>query len=474
MPDFKKNLILALVTATLLLTTLFIAALSPLRRFFLRPKAANGTLASLSLNLNPTPSPYLANPNTNISLPIYLNTDGASIQGVDVAISYDSTILTLVSIDPEPTILGTPLKTFSPTTSTGVFNPNLTKNPIEFGVQAFDWNTEATTTYSNSSPTRIASLNFLVKPLAPIGSSTNVSFVMSPNTTIDTNIILPTQTDLLNTTSQVSNATITIIGSSPTITPTAAATGYIEAETCALTLPMTQANTYISQLTGDPDHTYPFTTLSLYGIASCPFTIPSPGNYRITAKVNAPDDSANSFIVQVDTDPTSPNMIWDFANTGTTGFADRFVTWRNSVNSAITSNPPQLFPLTSGSHHLVIRGREPNAQLDKFKFEFVSPLPTPTLPADTLPPVITFISPTAGSTVSRNSPITLSATASDNTGITQVNFLVNNSTNCTLVSPPYNCSWNVPAKPNATYTLTAIAFDAAGHSSSSSITVVAK
>jgi hypothetical protein len=79
------------------------------------------------------------------------------------------------------------------------------------------------------------------------------------------------------------------------------------------------------------------------------FSIANAGNYSVSMTVLAPD--GNSLFVNIDGEPTSPDMIWDFANTTT--FTTFPVTWRltGGVN-------PQVWSLSSGPHRLIVRGRE--------------------------------------------------------------------------------------------------------------------
>jgi Bacterial Ig domain len=102
----------------------------------------------------------------------------------------------------------------------------------------------------------------------------------------------------------------------------------------------------------------------------------------------------------------------------------------------------------------------------------VGPTPTPT-PPDTTPPTVTITSPLNGATVKHSTIVTITATDSDNVGVTQVQFLLNGTLLCTSNSPssPTSCKWNVPGKKGVTYTLTARAYDAAGNASSNSIQV---
>ncbi|MFA5809799.1 MAG: Ig-like domain-containing protein, partial [Thermoleophilia bacterium] len=91
--------------------------------------------------------------------------------------------------------------------------------------------------------------------------------------------------------------------------------------------------------------------------------------------------------------------------------------------------------------------------------------------ADTTPPTVSLTAPAGGATVS--STITVSASASDNTGVVGVQFLVNGANlGAEDTISPYTVSWNTASSTNASHTLTARARDAAGNqTTSASITV---
>ncbi|MGP0593548.1 Ig-like domain-containing protein [Nitrospira sp. T9] len=82
-------------------------------------------------------------------------------------------------------------------------------------------------------------------------------------------------------------------------------------------------------------------------------------------------------------------------------------------------------------------------------------------PGDTTAPTVTLTAPSAG-TVSGT--VTVSATADDNVGVTGVQFRLQGA-NLGPEDPssPYSTSWNTTTVPNGAYTLTAIARDAAGN-----------
>jgi len=100
-----------------------------------------------------------------------------------------------------------------------------------------------------------------------------------------------------------------------------------------------------------------------------------------------------------------------------------------------------------------------------------SPTPTPTIVvSDKTPPIVFITSPKSGATVSRNHHVTINATATDNVGITKLEYYINNTLKCTYSSVK-SCNWSVPRQSNVSYTILVKAYDAAGNIGSSSIPV---
>ena len=91
-------------------------------------------------------------------------------------------------------------------------------------------------------------------------------------------------------------------------------------------------------------------------------------------------------------------------------------------------------------------------------------------PPDLTPPVSGFISPTNGATVSGN--VAISVSASDNTGVSSVKLSIDGVAAGTDNSLPYTFTWNTNATLNGSHTLTATAVDAAGNSSTASVSVI--
>jgi hypothetical protein len=95
---------------------------------------------------------------------------------------------------------------------------------------------------------------------------------------------------------------------------------------------------------------------------------------------------------------------------------------------------------------------------------------TVTLANDKTPPAVSIGSPLAGATV--NGMATVSATATDNVGVTKTELYVNGTLYATLTAAPYNFSWDSTLAANGSCTLAAKAYDAAGNIATSSTVTV--
>jgi len=102
-----------------------------------------------------------------------------------------------------------------------------------------------------------------------------------------------------------------------------------------------------------------------------------------------------------------------------------------------------------------------------------APSPSPTPPGhDVTPPTISITSP--GKTVTRKTDVVFSVNASDNVGVTSVGFFVNGTPIGWVYTAPYQVTWHVPPPANTNYTLTAVARDAAGNATTTTLTVTAR
>lgn len=90
--------------------------------------------------------------------------------------------------------------------------------------------------------------------------------------------------------------------------------------------------------------------------------------------------------------------------------------------------------------------------------------------ADTTAPSTALTSPTGGATVSGTT--TLSASATDNVGVSRVEFYLGSSLLGSSTASPYTYAWNTTGVANGSYSLTTRAYDAAGNVGTSSAVAV--
>jgi len=88
---------------------------------------------------------------------------------------------------------------------------------------------------------------------------------------------------------------------------------------------------------------------------------------------------------------------------------------------------------------------------------------------DTTPPNVNIGAPANGAVVVGT--VTVTATASDNVGVTSVAFYDGDALICTVTGLPFSCLWNSAATSNDVHTISVLAKDAANNSSTSSVIV---
>lgn len=91
-----------------------------------------------------------------------------------------------------------------------------------------------------------------------------------------------------------------------------------------------------------------------------------------------------------------------------------------------------------------------------------------TEPADTTAPTTSITSPANNSSAVIGNAVTITANASDNVGVSKVEFLVNGVVVATDTSAPYSYTWDTSGKTAGNYALTTRAYDAANNTGSSS------
>ncbi len=94
------------------------------------------------------------------------------------------------------------------------------------------------------------------------------------------------------------------------------------------------------------------------------------------------------------------------------------------------------------------------------------PVNSQLITVDTAPPTVSLTAPADGATVSGS--IVLSASASDNTAVDHVNFLVDGNNVGTATSAPWSINWNSASVADGQHSITAVGFDTVGNSTTSS------
>jgi hypothetical protein len=130
--------------------------------------------------------------------------------------------------------------------------------------------------------------------------------------------------------------------------------------------------------------------------------------------------------------------------------------WYEAPEEIDVNNP------ADGQHHIRVQ-RYSGSGTTGYYFRFS------VVESDTTPPTVSITSPSNGATVSGT--INIAASASDNIGVTRVDFYAGGHFQGSDSSAPYSISFDTTTLSNGGTTIQAIAFDAAGNSASDSISV---
>src|SRR5437763_80629 len=140
-----------------------------------------------------------------------------------------------------------------------------------------------------------------------------------------------------------------------------------------------------------------------------------------------------------------------------------------NLGAADTSAPYQIswnsFPVSNGSHTLTAVAR------DLLGAQWTSDPVTVTVWNDHIAPSVSVSSPAAGAYLSGT--ISMTANASDNVGVVGVQFKVDGvNTGAEATSAPYSAPWNTLTATNGSHTVTAVARDAVGNTTTSAAVTV--
>jgi hypothetical protein len=150
-----------------------------------------------------------------------------------------------------------------------------------------------------------------------------------------------------------------------------------------------------------------------------------------------------------DTQVSRVELYVDGTKVSTSPVGPGFTTSWNSRNSA------------NGSHTLMLKAFDSSGNVGS------SPEVVVTVSNDIAPPTVALTSPAPGASVA--GMVSLQADASDDKGVTQVEFFVNSTRIATVTSPPYVTSWDSHTVLDGSHTLTAKAYDAVGNVTTSAV-----
>jgi hypothetical protein len=199
------------------------------------------------------------------------------------------------------------------------------------------------------------------------------------------------------------------------------------------------------------------------GTVSSTFNVASGGSYRVWVRMSAQSATNDSFILEVD--GTNCGIIMGDTGIPTSGW--KWINYRNgSTTNTVTMS------LTAGAHSLKLIGREDGVKVDRVLFVPAQSTCVPDdatkgsnclVTIDTEAPQTAITAPTAGQTI--GGTFNLQATASDDVGVTKVEFYAGNTLLATDSTAPYGYGLNTTSGnfPNGAYSFTSLAYDAAGN-----------
>lgn len=201
-----------------------------------------------------------------------------------------------------------------------------------------------------------------------------------------------------------------------------------------------------------------------YGTVTNTVSVPASTTYRVWSRIMAPDTTNNSFAIEID-GGSCINV------GGASSIPANTWTWVDYKDGATATKIDVA--LTAGNHTIKLIGIEPSVSVDRVILTSdTTCVPTGTgdncaNPGDTTDPTTSVTAPTNNATV--NGTVNISATASDDTGVTKVEFYINGQLIGTDTTSAYGFSWNTTTSPNGSYQLTTKAYDAAGNVGTSAV-----
>ena len=202
-----------------------------------------------------------------------------------------------------------------------------------------------------------------------------------------------------------------------------------------------------------------------FGQSTSTISVSSAGTYRIWSRIMASDATNNSYSLEIDGGTCY--------TVGDSAIAANTWTWVDYQNGSSASKIS--LNLSAGNHTFKLIGREANVKVDRvLALTDTACVPSGmggncSINADTTAPAVALTAPAANSTVTGTANIT--ANASDQTGVSKVEFYIDNVLKGSDTTSPYSYSWDSKQVTNGSHSISVKAYDAAGNTGADSRTV---
>lgn len=204
------------------------------------------------------------------------------------------------------------------------------------------------------------------------------------------------------------------------------------------------------------------------GLVTGSFSNSTDGTYRVWSRIRTADATKNSFALQID--QTLCNV-----TVGGASIPANAWTWVD-YQAGTTSSKIEV-DLTAGTHTINMAGISQGLEVDRVILtRDTTCVPTGdgencANPPDTTAPTVSLTAPASGATITGS--YTMTATASDASGIKRVDFYIDSTLVSSDTSSPYSYNFNSTSLTNGTHNFRAVAVDnspAANTASSATVT----
>jgi hypothetical protein len=203
------------------------------------------------------------------------------------------------------------------------------------------------------------------------------------------------------------------------------------------------------------------------GTVTSTFSAPSSGTYYVWARMQASSSTNDSFYMEIDGTICGVNV--GDTSVPTTGW--KWVNYKSGNTATLNT-----VNLSAGNHAMTMIGKEDAVKVDRILLLTDSGcVPTNlgdncAVVGDITPPSVSISSPANNSTVSGT--VAIQATASDDVGVSKVEFYMGSTLLGTDTTSPYSFNLDTSLYPNGQYKISAVAFDSAGNNTRSAETTI--